>query len=51
MLVLLPVFAAGTGFFKPMEVSRHKKPATVVGYVRESNLFGNHAGVKFYNMR
>jgi site-specific recombinase XerD len=39
--------AAGADIFKLMEVSRHKKPETVMGYVRESKLFENHAGDKF----
>lgn len=39
--------AAGADLFKLMEVSRHKKPETVIGYVRESRLFDNHAGEKF----
>lgn len=38
---------AGADFFKLMEVSRHKKPETVISYVRESKLFENHAGEKF----
>lgn len=38
---------AGADLFKLMEVSRHKKPETVMGYVREANLFENHAGEKF----
>lgn len=38
---------AGADLFKLMEVSRHKKPETVLGYVRESKLFENHAGEKF----
>jgi site-specific recombinase XerD len=39
--------AAGADLFKLMEVSRHRKPETVMGYVRESRLFENHAGEKF----
>lgn len=39
--------AARADLFKLMEVSRHKKPETVIGYVRESMLFENHAGEKF----
>lgn len=39
--------AAGADLFKLMEVSRHKKPETVIGYVRESKLFESHAGEKF----
>lgn len=39
--------AAGADLFKLMEVSRHKKPETVIGYVRESKLFENHAGENF----
>ncbi len=39
--------AAGADLFKLMEISRHKKPETVIGYVRESKLFENHAGAKF----
>jgi site-specific recombinase XerD len=39
--------AAGADLFKLMEVSRHKKPETVLGYVRESKLFENHAGERF----
>jgi len=38
---------AGADIYKLMEVSRHKKPETVMGYVRESKLFENHAGAKF----
>jgi len=38
---------AGADLFKLMEISRHKKPETVIGYVRESKLFENHAGEKF----
>ena len=38
---------AGADIFKLMEVSRHKNPETVIGYVRESKLFENHAGEKF----
>jgi site-specific recombinase XerD len=38
---------AGADLFKLMEISRHKKPGTVLGYVRESKLFENHAGEKF----
>ncbi len=38
---------AGADLFKLMEVSRHKKPETIIGYVRESKLFENHAGEKF----
>jgi site-specific recombinase XerD len=39
--------AAGADLFKLMEVSRHKKPETVMGYVREAKLFENHAGKEF----
>lgn len=39
--------AAGADLFKLMEVSRHKKPETVMGYVREKKLFENHAGEGF----
>jgi site-specific recombinase XerD len=39
--------AAGADLYKLMEVSRHKKPETNIGYVRESKLFENHAGEKF----
>lgn len=38
---------AGADLFKLMEISRHKKPETVIGYVRDSKLFENHAGEKF----
>lgn len=38
---------AGADLFKLMEISRHKKPETIIGYVRESKLFENHAGEKF----
>lgn len=38
---------AGADLIKLMEVSRHKKPETIMGYVRESKLFENHAGEKF----
>jgi site-specific recombinase XerD len=39
--------ASGADLFKLMEVSRHKKPETVMGYVRDSKLFENHAGKDF----
>ena len=39
--------ADGADLFKLMEVSRHRKPETVMDYVREANLFENHAGEKF----
>jgi len=39
--------AAGADLFKLMEISRHKKPETIIGYVRESKLFETHAGEKF----
>lgn len=38
---------SGADLFKLMEVSRHKKPETIMGYVRESKLFENHAGKSF----
>lgn len=38
---------AGADLIKLMEVSRHKKTDTILGYVRESKLFDNHAGEKF----
>lgn len=38
---------AGANLFKLMEVSRHKKPETVLGYVREAKLFEDHAGKDF----
>lgn len=38
---------AGADLFKLMEVSRHKHPKTIMGYVRESKLFENHAGESF----
>jgi len=34
--------AAGADLFKLMEVSRHRKPEIIMGYVRESRLFENH---------
>lgn len=37
---------AGADIFKLMEVSRHKKPETIIGYIRESKLFENHATEK-----
>ena len=37
----------GADLFKLMEVSRHKHPKTIMGYVRESKLFDNHAGAGF----
>lgn len=40
------VAQAGADLIKIMEVSRHKKIDTVMGYVRESKLFENHAGEK-----
>ena len=38
---------AGADLIKLMEVSRHKKTDTLLGYVRVSKLFENHAGEKF----
>ena len=38
---------AGADLIKLMEVSRHKKTDTILGYVRESKLFENHAREKF----
>ena len=38
---------SGADLFKLMEVSRHKHPKTIMGYVRESKLFENHAGQSF----
>ena len=38
---------AGADLFKLMEVSRHRDAKTVMGYVRESKLFENHAGGEF----
>lgn len=39
--------SSGADLFKLMEVSRHRDPQTILGYVRESKLFENHAGKKF----
>lgn len=38
---------AGADLFKLMEVSRHTHPKTVMGYVRNAQLFDNHAGTDF----
>jgi len=38
---------AGADLFKLMEISCHKKPETIIGYVHESKLFENHAGERF----
>ncbi|WP_207384431.1 site-specific integrase [Legionella wadsworthii] len=38
---------AGADLFKLMEVSRHTHPKTVMGYVRNAQLFDNHAGEAF----
>lgn len=38
---------AGADLYKLMEVSRHTHPKTVMGYVRNTELFDNHAGEKF----
>lgn len=38
---------AGADLFKLMEVSRHTHPKTVMGYVRNAQLFDNHAGAEF----
>ncbi len=32
---------------KIMEVTRHKNPATVIGYIRDADAFANHAGQRF----
>jgi site-specific recombinase XerD len=34
----------GASIFKMMDVSRHKSMDTVRGYVRDAQLFENHAG-------
>lgn len=39
--------SAGAGINKMMEVSRHTDIQTLLGYVRNENLFENHAGEKF----
>jgi site-specific recombinase XerD len=38
---------SGADLYKLMEVSRHKRAETLIGYIRESKLFENHAGAKF----
>lgn len=38
---------SGANLIKTMEVSRHRDPKTVMGYIREANLFEDHAGEKF----
>lgn len=38
---------AGANLFKIMDVSRHKSVQTVKGYVRNAELFKDHAGVSF----
>ena len=38
---------AGASIFKMMEVSRHKSVDTLKGYVRNAELFKNHAGARF----
>jgi site-specific recombinase XerD len=37
----------GASLFKMLEVSRHKSTDTLLGYIRQSNLFKDHAGEKF----
>jgi hypothetical protein len=38
---------AGPSVFKMMEVSRHRSMETVRGYVRDAELFRDHAGSAF----
>jgi site-specific recombinase XerD len=38
---------AGASVFKMMEVSRHRSLETVRGYVRDAELFRDHAGAAF----
>jgi hypothetical protein len=38
---------SGASLFKMLEVSRHKSADTLLGYIRNSNLFKNHAGQEF----
>jgi len=37
----------GASLFKMLEVSRHKSADTLLGYIRQSNLFKDHAGETF----
>ncbi len=37
----------GAGLFKIMDVSRHRSVDTVRGYVRDAELFKDHAGAAF----
>lgn len=37
----------GANIFKMLEVSRHKSADTLLGYIRQSNLFKDHAGDQF----
>jgi hypothetical protein len=37
--------AKGVSIFKMMDVSRHKSVDTLRGYVRDAELFKDHAGV------
>jgi site-specific recombinase XerD len=37
----------GASLFKMLEVSRHKSADTLLGYIRNSELFKNHAGQEF----
>jgi site-specific recombinase XerD len=39
--------ASGASLFKMMDVSRHKKVDTVRGYIRQAELFKDHAGSSF----
>ena len=32
---------------KIMEVTRHRNPATVMGYIRDADAFADHAGQRF----
>jgi integrase len=38
---------SGAGLFKIMDVSRHRSVETVRGYVRDAELFQDHAGEAF----
>jgi hypothetical protein len=41
---LTSVAKRGASFFKMMDVSRHKSVDTLRGYVRDAQLFQDHAG-------
>lgn len=38
---------SGASLFKIMDVSRHRSVETVRGYVRDAELFNDHAGAAF----